>query len=184
MTDEQEKINLKTIEGLAEVGGWRDAYLDLRAATYELNGKQKRLSWKQAAFAAWDNAPKKNRRPKTMVELATLLNYASEQVFYKWRKQGWYRELAIGLRESILLQYLADVDLKTIAAALGEDGSPGVASRKLFYEQLELGKSQVEVSVNYDDLNSAIERELARMAESGADAIVDAIAGDADAKEL
>lgn len=104
-------------------GAWLDSYYDLRAAG---------LDWRKAAFAAWYNAPKASRRPGTMRELAALLNYASEQVFYKWQKQDWFQELGIdNLRQSIFNKHMSDVDRATVAAAL--TGSH--LDRKLFYEQ-------------------------------------------------
>lgn len=119
-------------------GAWFDTYLDLKAAG---------LHWKKAAFSAWYNAPKSSRQPGTMVQLAELLNYKSEQVFYKWKQADWFQELGIEqYRESIFTRYVADVDRKTIAAALTEDGSPGVAARKLFYEQAGLDRQSLEIT--------------------------------------
>ena len=67
-----------------------------------------------------------------MRELAEVLGYKSEQVFYKWKKQDWFREIGIEqLRESIFNEFMLDVDRATIAAAL--TGSH--LDRKLFYEQ-------------------------------------------------
>lgn len=123
------------IEEQAKNSGWLSAYLDLKA-----NG----LHWKKAAFCAWYNAPKPNRQPQNQDKLAELLNYKSPQVFYKWQKASWFRELGIDrLRESILLQHLADVDRRTIEAALSDDGAPGVAARRLFYEQVDKARPDV-----------------------------------------
>ena len=110
-------------EKTAEQGGWLSAYLDLRAAG---------LYWKKAAFAAWEAAPKSTRQPDTMLALAYLLNYKSEQVFYKWRRQDWYHEIGVNqLRQSIFTRHLAEVDRATIAAAI--NGSH--LDRRLYYEQ-------------------------------------------------
>lgn len=129
-------------------GAWLDTYLDLCASG---------LHWKKAAFAAWFNAPKGSRKPATMRELAELLNYKSEQVFYKWQNADWFRESGIEhARQAIFRRYIADIDRKTIASALTEDGSAGVAARKLFYEQAKLA-APVKVDVSLD---SAFERAL------------------------
>lgn len=131
----------------AERGGWLSAYYDLLNCTYtDEAGAEHKLAWQQAAFVAWDCAPKGNRQPAGMAELAALLNYKSEQVFYKWRRAGWYRALILEVRQRIMTPYLVDIDRKTINAALAEDGSAGVAARKLFYEVAGvLGKSGVTV---------------------------------------
>lgn len=116
-----------TLADVAEAGGWASAYADLRAAG---------LHWKKAAFVAWDAAPKSTRLPATLLDLAALLNYKSDQVFYKWRRAEWYVELGVDkLRESVFIAHLADVDRRTIQAALTEEGMPGVKSRELFYSQ-------------------------------------------------
>lgn len=124
-------------EGRIE-GAWLDTYLDLMAAG---------LHWKKAAFAAWYNAPKMTRQPQTMVDLAKLLNYKSEQIFYKWTHQDWFQKLGIErARQAIFARYIGDVDRATINAALTEFGSPGVASRKLFYEQAGFDRQRLEIT--------------------------------------
>lgn len=121
----------RSIEKLAKKGGWLSAYLDLKAGG---------LHWKKAAFCAWYNAPKDARQPKTQSDLAKLLNYKSRLVFHKWQKKAWFRELGIDrLRESILLRHLADVDRRTIEAAL----SGTVADRRLYYEQVDRARPDV-----------------------------------------
>ena len=116
---------IKKADGQVE-GAWLDAYLDLRA-----NG----LHWKKAVFAAWCNAPKATRQPRTMKDLAAQLGYASEQVLYKWRRAPWFKDASIdGIRETVFMNYLAEVDQATIGAALSETGTAGVQARKLFYE--------------------------------------------------
>lgn len=123
------------IEKQAKDSGWLSAYLDLKA-----NG----LHWKRAAFCAWYNAPKPARQPKNQDQLAELLNFKSPQVFYKWQKSSWFRELGIDrLRESILLQHLADVDRRMIKAAKSDDGAAGVAARRLYYEQVDKARPDV-----------------------------------------
>ena len=115
-------------------GAWLDSYYDLRAA-------DSKLDWRKAAFAAWYNAPKKTRQPRTMAALAELLNYKSEQVFYKWQKQPWFTELGIdGLRQSIFNRYMGDVDRATIAAAL----TGGHQDKRLFYEQAQRAERDEE----------------------------------------
>ena len=47
------------------------------------------------------------------------------------------------MRESILLQHLADVDRRTITDAKNADGSAGVAARRLFYEQVDKARPDV-----------------------------------------
>lgn len=122
-------------------GAWLDAFLDLKAAG---------LNWKRAAFAAWVNAPKATRQPGTMKELATLLNLKSEQIFYRWRNEPWFREMGIDhLRQSIFQKHIASVDRQTITQAITETGSPGVAARRLFYEQAKLA-TPVEVDLPVD----------------------------------
>lgn len=129
------------IENQAKDGGWLSAYYDLLA-----HG----LHWKKAAFCAWYNAPKQTREPKTQDALAEMLNYKSPQVFYKWQKQAWFRELGIDrLREAILLKHLGDVDRRTIEEAIAAEGSVGVAARRLFYEQLKMATPE-NADINID----------------------------------
>jgi hypothetical protein len=131
-------------------GAWLDSYHDLKATG---------LHWKKAAFAAWFNAPKAARQPKTMRELAMLLNYASEQVFYKWQRQPWFAAAGIDkLRQAIFQRFIGDVDRKTIAGALTESGTPGVAARRLFYEQAKLAMP-IELDLSVD---STFEQALRR----------------------
>lgn len=158
------------IEETAKASGWLDAYLDLRAGG---------LHWKKAAFAAWYNAPKRQRQPETQNALAKLLNYKSPQVFYKWQKAEWFRKLGLGeLRERVLMMNLADVDRRTIQAAIEEDGSAGVQARKLFYEQLLTPTTRVEHSgpdgrpirteITNDDSEHRIASILSILSEAGA----------------
>lgn len=128
-------------EGKPTAGAWLDTYLDLKAAG---------LHWKKAAFAAWYNAPKQARQPRTMRELATLLNYKSEQTFYDWQKQPWFRELGIDkLRQLIFQKHIGDVDRKVIHSALTETGSAGVQAARLFYEQAKLA-TPLEIDLPVD----------------------------------
>lgn len=123
-------LELAALSADAPAGAWLDSYLDLKAAG---------LDWKKAAFAAWVNAPKSARQPRTMRELAALLNLKSEQVFYKWQQAPWFHEVGIDkLRQMIFQKFIGDVDRKTVHAAMVEDGSGGVAARRLFYEQAKL----------------------------------------------
>ena len=154
----------ETVNGVIR-GGWLDSYLDLRAAG---------LHWKKAAFAAWYNAPKRHRKPRTMRELAELLNYKSEQVFYKWQNQEWFKTLGIDLyRERIFQRYVGDVDRATIRAAIHDEGGAGVQARKLFYEQLMPPSLRIEhsgpqggpiqtryESLSDDELNNALREAL------------------------
>lgn len=142
-----ESLKRAKVAEYAEQGGWLSAYYDLLACTYtDETGVEHKLAWQQAAFIAWDCAPKATRSPDTMCELAQLLNYKSEQVFYGWRRKAWYRALVLEVRQRIMLPYLVDIDRKTIEAALAEDGRAGVAARKLFYEAAGvMGKSGVTV---------------------------------------
>ena len=139
--DEPTPLELAAQNTDAPQGAWLDAYLDLCAAG---------LNWKRAAFAAWVNAPKSARQPRTMKELAALLNLKSEQIFYRWQQEAWFRDSGIDkLRQMIFQKFVADIDRKTIHAAMVEDGSPGVAARRLFYEQAKLAQP-VEVDLPVD----------------------------------
>lgn len=143
-------LELAALSPDAPAGAWLDSYLDLRAAG---------LDWRKAAFAAWTNAPKSARQPRTMKELAELLNLKSEQVFYKWQQAAWFRETGVDkLRQMIFQKFIGDVDRKTVHAAMVEDGSAGVAARRLFYEQSRLAVP-VEVDLPAD---SNFERALRR----------------------
>lgn len=115
----------------AEESGWLSAYRDLLA-----HG----LTWKKAAFCAWFAAPKDARQPETQEKLARLLNYKSVQVFYTWRKKAWFRELGIDrLSESILTEYLADINRAVIDAAL----TGNVHDRRLYFERLDKARPDV-----------------------------------------
>ncbi len=163
----------KTVEQIAETGGWLSAYLDLKAAG---------LPWKKAAYAAWFSAPKSAREPKRLeakrddagriieAGLDSLLGYASGQVFHKWRRQPWFFELGIDhLRESILLDNLADVDSRTISEAKTLDGAPGVQARKLFYEELFKRAQRLELSgvIEVKDVRDLSDEELLAIATGG-----------------
>lgn len=135
---EQAAMGQTKEDGKGVEGAWLDMYYDLRAAG---------LSQNQAAYAAWYNAPKGTRQPRTLEQLAALLNLKSSQVFHKWRHQQWWRELAIDrMREGVLLNYLADVDRRTIAEALALTGKEGVMARDQFYKQLITPKQRIEHS--------------------------------------
>ena len=95
MSDQPTPLELAAASLDAPAGAWLDAYLDLKAAG---------LTWKRAAFAAWVNAPKSARQPRTMKELAALLNLKSEQIFYRWQQEAWFRDSGIDkLRQLCLL---------------------------------------------------------------------------------
>lgn len=120
-------------------GAWLDMYLDLKASGLDKN---------KAAFVAWHAAPKKTRQPRTMAALAEILGYASEQVFYKWKHQDWFKEAGVDkLRESVFINHVADVDRVTIAKAKSLTGTHN--DRKLFYEQMNKARGE-------DDENSDI----------------------------
>ena len=137
-------------EQVANEGGWLNAYLDLRSMG---------LPWKKAAFVAWDASPKQTRQPDTMLALAYLPNYKSEQVFYKWRQQDWYEQIGVNqLRMSIFTQHLAEVDRATIQAAV----SGTHQDRKLFYEQAGRGPVVLPDFDTAQQTDAAFERALER----------------------
>jgi hypothetical protein len=122
-------------------GAWLDAYLDLRGSG---------LNFRKAAYAAWLCAPKATRQPGNLKELAALLNLKSDQIFYKWNSQSWLKDIGVDrLRQAVFMRHIGDIDRRTIHAAMIEDGSPGVAARRLFYEQAKLA-TPVEVDLPVD----------------------------------
>lgn len=138
-------------------GGWLNTYLDLKLAG---------LHWKKAAFIAWQAAPKATRRPRTMRELATELGYKTEQVFYRWKKEAWFAEIDPDkLRRAKLANFLADVDERTVTAAMVETGAPGVAARKLYYELAGvLNPARLDIANLMIDYSKLTDDELQRIA--------------------
>jgi len=88
-------------------------------------------TWALAAFAVWRSLPKQLRQPRTQNELAALLGFTSDNVFYKWMNQ--YPELFItssaGM-EAMIREFLPDVLWASIASAK-HGGTQGFQDRKM-----------------------------------------------------
>lgn len=70
------------------------------------------------------------------MELAKLLGYESEQVFYKWQHRDWYRQLVKSVRavRILELQQLADQQLEHLLENGGEKVK--VAAIQIVYQQV------------------------------------------------
>lgn len=139
------------LEGDQIQGAWLNHYHDLRASGL--------CTREQAAYAAWYSAPKKYRQPRTQEELAALLNFKSDQVFYKWRHQPWWGKAINRAGLEILEQYNADAHRRLVHLALTEGGSAGVAALRLFYERAGQLSGAVMIDLPED---SNFERALTR----------------------
>lgn len=88
-------------------------------------------TWAMAAFAVWRALPKMLRQPRTQADLAGLLGFTSEKVFYKWMRQ--YPDLFVqstsGL-QAMIHEFLPDVLWASIASAT-QDGAQGFQDRKM-----------------------------------------------------
>jgi hypothetical protein len=93
--------------------------------------------WQKAAFMAWRAAPRDSRQPKTQVELAEMLGYASDKVFRNWLdkpQQGLLMAAIISQSPRLVFEtHLADVDYVTISQAKRVDSA--VNERDLFYKR-------------------------------------------------
>lgn len=125
------------VEESAIIGGFRSQFVDLNASG---------LNPQRAFFVAWFNAPKDARKPKTQREVAELLGIR-EPTLSEWKHKKWFLDLNVGSwRTQAYLNFLADIDRKTLEAAL----NGGVADRRLFYEQLREARPDIEADVSID----------------------------------
>jgi hypothetical protein len=162
--------------------GWWADYTHLRNEGF---------TWRVAAYIAWASSPLQRRWPATLKELATtVLGLKSDKVIYKWRKINPQIEQRVeAFRAEPLLRYRSDVLHALVDVASTPDPSAH-NDRKLFLEMsgLYTPKAQtvltgandgpVGVSVAHDDLDNAIEHELARLAGGGQAAAADPAADD------
>lgn len=116
------------IERLAARGGWLDTYRDIRAAGVKIGPNQ-------AAFAAWMALGKKERQPQTKAELAQELGYASEQVFYRWQRKSWYRELVRAVRAARIVELQQKADERLDGLLDSSDEQIAVRAIKLVYDE-------------------------------------------------
>lgn len=88
-------------------------------------------AWAMAAFAVWRAMPKTKRQPHTQAELATLLGFTSDKVFYKWMRQypALFVQSSSGLK-SMIHEFLPDVLWASIQSAT-RDGAQGFQDRKM-----------------------------------------------------
>jgi len=129
-------------------------------------------AWAMAAFAVWRAMPKTKRQPHTQAELATLLGFTSEQVFYKWMRQ--YPDLFVrsssGL-QVMIREFLPDVLWASIRSATG-DGAQGFQDRKLLMAMGGMTTDRVEQALVGDasrpvalrNLDELTDEELAAIA--------------------
>lgn len=115
------------LETAAKSGGYLGLYLDLRAAGHP---KEK------AFFAAWSAAPRSKRQPKTEEQVSALVGI-STRTLRKWKSQEWWRENRVDeIGMSILLEELDEIDRAMAQLAKTAKGPTGVASKKLYYDEL------------------------------------------------
>lgn len=129
-------------------------------------------SWALAAFAVWRALPKIMRQPKTQSELATLLGFTSEQVFYKWMRQypDLFARSSSGL-QVMIREFLPDVLWASIRSATG-DGAQGFQDRKLLMAMGGMTTDRVEQALVGDasrpvalrNLDELTDEELAAIA--------------------
>lgn len=164
----QSRESFEQFEQHHEACGWWADYAHLRNEGF---------TWRVAVYIAWASSPLKQRWPTTLKELATqVLGLRSDKVIYKWRKLNPEIDQRVeAFRAEPLLRYRSDVLHALVDVASTADPSAH-NDRKLFLEMsgLYTPRSQtvltgandgpVGVSVEHDDLDAAIERELARLA--------------------
>jgi hypothetical protein len=153
-----------------ETCGWWDDYAHLRNEGF---------TWRVAAYIAWASSPVQRRWPATLKELAGVLGLKSDKVIYKWRNlYPEIEERVISFRAEALMLYRRDV----INALIDVASTPipeGHQDRKLYFEMVGdyrpraglaitgANDGPLELNVHDDDINTAIERELARVADRG-----------------
>lgn len=88
-------------------------------------------TWAMAAFAVWRSLPKQMRQPRTQNELATLLGFTSDNVFYKWMNQypDLFQTSTAGM-EAMLREFLPDIMWASIHSAK-HGGTQGFQDRKM-----------------------------------------------------
>jgi len=138
------------------------------------------FTWRIAAYIAWAASPLQQRWPSTLKELAiNVLGLKSDKVIYKWRKMNPdINARVVEFRAEPLLRYRSDVLYALVDVASTHDPSSH-PDRKLFLEMAGLYQPKTQtvltgandgpvgVSVSHDDVDAAIEAELARLAAAG-----------------
>lgn len=143
----------------------RSLYLDMIEVLAQ-GGHTGGNAWAMAAFAVWRSMPKVVRQPHTQAELAALLGFTSDKVFYKWMRQ--YPELFVqsssGLK-SMIHEFLPDVLWAAIQSAT-TGGVQGFQDRKMLMsiggmtterseQRLTGDMSNPVAMVNLDELSDA-----------------------------
>lgn len=122
------------------VSGYQDLYQQLlnNAPDWETkfwsqHPQRKRNWWRKAAFIAWSCAPRSERLPQTLEDLADKLG-VNRTTVYGWRRESPEIDETIArLQFAVLNTYLADVDWVTIQQAINPDSS--TAQREMFYRR-------------------------------------------------
>lgn len=105
-------------------------YLDMIDALAQ-SGHTGSNTWAMAAFAVWRALPKHLRQPRHQGELAVLLGFTSDKVFYKWMRQypDLFDQAQSGLK-AMIREFLPDVLWASIESAT-HDGAQGFQDRKM-----------------------------------------------------
>lgn len=144
---------------------WHSEYLQLREHGWP---------WRVAAYIAWASAPKIDRKPATIAELAAkVLGLRSPRVIYTWRQKYPSLDAVVAMMQAKpLFEHRRDVFSALVKVASDPDYK-GHNDRKLFFEMTgdHIPKSKLDLgrSGKSGDISELSDDELAAMI--GADAI-------------
>ncbi len=143
-----------------EYAGWAMEYSRLRESGWP---------WRVAAYIAWASAPRKERTPKTQLELAQkCLGLRSDRVIQLWRKKNPAIDEMVGLSQAaVLWDHRRDVFEALIRSATQGDYRSH-PDRKLALEMLGdyTPKAKLDLTERRDasDLSSFSDEELDKLA--------------------
>ena len=129
-----ERIEDEKTDAYAERCELRERLHSLYRDMIEFLRQQERTggnTWALAAFAVWRALPKQLRQPRTQNELALLLGFTSDNVFYKWMNQHpeLFQASSAGM-EAMLREFLPDIMWASIQSAK-HGGTQGFQDRKM-----------------------------------------------------
>ena len=152
----------------------RSLYQDMIEALAQ-EGRRGGNAWALAAYAVWRAMPRALRQPRTQADLAHLLGFTSEQVFYKWMRQhpDLFVQSSSGLR-AMIHEFLPDVLWASISSAT-HDGAQGFQDRKMLLSIAGMTTDKGEHRLTGDlrnpvavvNLDELTDEELARLAQGG-----------------
>lgn len=119
-----------------------------------------------AVYIAWAACPKKQRSPKTIGQVASLLGLHSPRVIYQWRKENPVIDETVTLMQAApLFQHRADVVQALVDAASNGDYKYAPDRRTYFNLTGDLVEGiELRIKPKVDDLSGLTDEELAQLA--------------------